>query len=194
MLVSSNPLEDTVSRTSHRFMASKLVSHFLRATALRKVRFAYHETLAMLHLARLKLVYDGLSLRWLRNVFRLHPLPPRDIQKINVSRYIPWDLRQIERVLRRELDWASPRKTSMPYMRFDCHVMNLIDYSFAKTTGVSEHGILLNYSVQDGTITRDEGASDFAYYNDGDRMVAEANKVLEHMGIEQLPPPDRAGN
>lgn len=186
MLVSTNPFEERLSQSSHGFMVRQLATHLVRVHPLRIFGFLWHEILAQMSLALLKLEYDGLSLAWLRNLVRLHPETPSDIKKVDISQFIPWDLPAIEQVIRDKLEWASPRDTVVPYMRFDCLVLNLIDYSFRKTAGVSEHGILCNYAIQNGIVTKEEAADDLAYFNDEKRLLREANKVLAELGIEPL--------
>ena len=190
MLTSTNPYENQLSVTSHGFMLRQLWSAFLRAKLGSKLRFAIGELQAQLALARLKLSFDGLSLRWLKDVTHLHPATPPTIRKVNVSRYVPWDIKAIEELLRRELGWQSPRDGAVPYMRFDCHVLNLIDYTFLKTAGVSEHGILTNYLVQDGVVSKEAARQTFDHFSDARPYIEGANQVLAELGIEPLKPED----
>ena len=107
---------------------------------------------------------------------------------------MPWDLKGIESLLRTRLGWQSPRNTEGPYMRFDCHVLNLIDYSFLKTAGISEHGLLTNFMVQDGIVDKEAAREDFEFFSDASRYVTEANEVLEQLGIEKLEKPPAIEN
>jgi len=126
MLTSTNPFESQLSVTSHGFMLRQLWKAFWKTDFISKLKFIMTEIQAQITLARLKLSFDGLSLRWLKNVRRLHPVTPENIKKVNISRYVPWDIRAIENQLREALNWHSPRESEVPYMRFDCHVLNLI--------------------------------------------------------------------
>ena len=106
------------------------------------------------------------------------------------AEYVPWDIKAIEELLRRELGWQSPRDGAVPYMRFDCHVLNLIDYTFLKTAGVSEHGILTNYLVQDGVVSKEAAQPTFDHFSDAGPYIEGANQVLAELGIEPLKPED----
>ncbi len=189
MLTSTNPFESHLSMTSHGFMLRQLSSAFWQARLRNKVAFALGELRAQVTLLRLKHSFDGLSTRWLKNAIRLHPVAPASIQKVNLSQYVPWDLKAIEALLRTKLGWQSPRNTEGPYMRFDCHVLNLVDYSFLKTAGISEHGLLTNFMVQNGIVDKEAAREDFKFFSDASRYVTEANEVLEQLGIERLEKP-----
>ncbi len=186
MLTSTNPYENQLSVTSHGFMLRQLWSAFRKAEMKSKLRFVIGEVKAQAALARLKFSFDGLSLRWLKNLTRLHPVTLSSLQKVNVSHYVPWDIKAIETLLRSELGWQSPRDGEVPYMRFDCHVINLVDYTFLRTAGVSEHGILTNYLVQNGVVSKEAAKETFDHFSDVGPLVDAANEVLAELGVEPL--------
>jgi hypothetical protein len=183
MLTSTNPYENQLSATIHPYMLRQLWSAFWKAGLKNKVRFAVGEMQAQIALARLKLSFDRLSLRWLKDIPRLHPATPPTLQKIDLSQYVSWDIKAIELLLRKELGWRSPRDGGIPYMRFDCHVLSLIDYSFLKTIGISEHGILTNYLVQNGVFSKQDAQETFDYFGKAAPYIETANEVLSELGI-----------
>ena len=96
---------------------------------------------------------------------------------------MPWDWPKIEKTLREELNWDTPRQTKVPYFRFDCHFSSLIDRSFKKVTGITEHGLLCNWFAQAGFVTKDEIADDFNYMNDDNRVDNENQVVFKKLNL-----------
>ena len=90
-----------------------------------------------------------------------------------------------EKALREELKWDTPRQTKVPYFRFDCHFSSLIDRSFKKVTGITEHGLLCNWFAQAGFVTKDEIADDFTYMNDDNRVDNENQVVFKKLNLPQ---------
>jgi len=169
-LTNTNEVEHSLSQASHGFMLMALVKGFVRSLPFKACRVAWYELVAAYHLFRLKLHFDGFSWRLIANQFRLHPRPPQFLKKVILTDHIAWDLVEIEKTLRRELGWRSPKNLKVPYLRFDCHFSGLIDKSFKNTTGICLHALLLNHFVQTGDYTRDQLSRDFSYL-DGDRRI-----------------------
>jgi hypothetical protein len=180
-LVSTNHVEKNLANSSHGFMLRSLLNGFFKAGIKGQLKYLYYATKSAYYLVRLKWDFDRWTFRFLRNLGRLHPIAPRDIAQIVVSDYVAWDFRYIEKTLREELKWDTPRRTKVPYFRFDCHFSSLIDESFKKATGTTEHALLTNWFVQAGYISKEEVAEDFQYMNDDERVQKEKKLALEKL-------------
>lgn len=181
MLTSTNYVEKSLAEMSHGFMLKSLLKRFFTCGPLRMLKFLFYEMIAHFYFVKLKFEYDGLSIRFLRNLFSLHPVTPRFIQKVNVSDYVAWDWPKIEAILREELGWDTPRRTRVPYFRFDCHYSAMIDKSFKQITGFSEHALLLNWFIQAGVVSKETLREDFEYMNDDERIEKEIRIVMEEL-------------
>lgn len=184
MLTSTNHVEKNLATNSHGFMLKSLIKGFFRCNPWKMLKVIYYELIAGYHFARLKFRFDKFSLRFFRNLGRLHPVSPSFITKVDVSEYAAWDWPKIEKLLREELHWDTPRRTKVPYFRFDCHYSAMIDKSFKKVTGISEHGLLVNWFIQAGFASKKELEEDFNYMNDDNRIKKEIEKVFDEF---QLP-------
>ena len=131
------------------------------------------------YLMKLKVSFDRFSKRYIKNLFKLHPVKPESITKINVSEYVAWDWKKIESTLRNELGWQTPRHTKVPYFRFDCHYSAMIDTSFKKLTALTEHAMLLNWFAQAGLVSKSDLEEDIAYMNDDNRVQKEID-IINH--------------
>jgi hypothetical protein len=176
-MTSTNHIEEGFARANHTLMAKSLIKGFFHCRPLKMFKFLFFESLAIFSLVKLKLSFDGVSLRFFKNLVRLHPVKPEAITKINVSDYIAWDWKKIEHTLRSELGWETPRHTKVPYLRFDCHYSAMIDRSFKKLTGLTEHAMLLNWFAQAGLASKSELQDDIAYMNDDKRLEKEIGLV-----------------
>lgn len=183
MLTSTNRVERNLADASHGFMLKSLIKGFFRCNPLKMLNFIYYELVAQYYFVKLKFKFDKLSLRFVRNLFSLHPITPSFIKKIDIGQYIAWNWLKIEKILREELGWETPRKTKVPYFRFDCHYSAMIDKSFKKVTGISEHGLLFNWFIQAGFATRQELEDDFKYMNDDNRINKEIDVIRERFNL-----------
>jgi len=146
----------------------------------------YYELIAQYYLFRLKLQYDGFTLRFFRNLFSLHSIMPSFLKRVNINDYLPWDFLRVEQMLREELGWDTPRRTQVPYFRFDCHYSAFIDKSFKRVTGFSEHALLCNWFAQAGIVSRETIKEDFEYMNNEDRINKEIERVKEEFEMKDL--------
>ena len=176
-MTSTNRIEEGFAKASHGLMAKSLIKGFLHCGPVKMIKFIFYETLAIYSLVKLKFSFDGFSKRFLNNLVRLHPVKPKMIEKINVSDYIAWDWKKIEHILRSELDWRTPRLTKAPYLRFDCHYSAMIDRSFKKLTGLTEHAMLMNWFAQAGLVSKSDIHDDINYMNDERRLEEEIRLV-----------------
>lgn len=183
MLTSTNQVEKNLAMASHGFMLKSLIKRFFNCNPWKMLKVIYYEILAFWYFTKLKFSFDGLSLRFLRNLFKLHPVTPAFIEKLDVSHYTAWNWPKIENTLREELHWDTPRRTKVPYFRFDCHYSAMIDKSFKKVTGVSEHGLLINWFAQAGFASKEELEADFNYMNSDERINKEIGRVFDTFGL-----------
>ena len=80
----------------------------------------------------------------------------RNLKKVNVSNYIPWDIDEIVLTLENELGWKSPEKPELP-MRFDCLLEDaLIDRTYKNATGLTIHTLICNNLIYGGIRTKKE--------------------------------------
>ena len=179
MLTSTNHIEKNLATASHGFMLKSLIRGFLKCNPAKMLNVIYYKILAHWYFMRLKFSFDGFSLRFFRNLFKLHPVTPSFIKKVDVSNYTAWNWPKVEKILREELHWDTPRRTKVPYFRFDCHYSAMIDKSFKKVTGISEHGLLVNWFAQAGFASKQELKEDFDYMNSDDRIKKEIERVFE---------------
>jgi len=185
-MTSTNQVEQDFAKASHGLMAKSLIKGFFSCHPVNMLKFVYYETKAIYSFTKLKFSFDKLSLRFLRNLFRLHPVKPSFIKKINISEYVAWDWKKIEGILRSELGWQTPRYTKVPYLRFDCHYAAMIDQSFKKLTGLTEHAMLLNWFAQAGFVNKSEIEEDIKYMNDENRVEKEIGIVMKEFGLEDI--------
>lgn len=176
-MTSTNRIEERFARASHGLMAKSLIQGFLRCGPVKMAKFLFYESLAIFSLIKLKHSFDKFSLRFFKNLMKLHPVKPKAITKINVSDYVAWDWKKIEHTLRDELGWQTPRNTKVPYLRFDCHYSAMIDRSFKKLTGLTEHAMLLNWFAQAGLVNKSDIQDDIRYMNDDTRIEKEIGIV-----------------
>jgi len=185
MLTSTNEIEKNLAMASHGFMLKSLIIAFLKCNPWKLLKFLYHEMLAHFYFIKLKFDFDGFSLRFFKNLFKLHPVTPRCIEKIDVSKYIAWNWNSVEKTLREELNWDTPKKMKIPYLRFDCHFSGLIDKSFKKVVGITGHGLLTNWFVQTGLVSKKDLEQDFEYMDSEKRVDENIIKALHELKIHQ---------
>ncbi|MFC1738289.1 hypothetical protein ACFL1G_04465 [Planctomycetota bacterium] len=185
MLTGTNHIEKNLAQASHGFMLKSLIKGCFRCNLIKMLKIIYYEVIAQYYFVKLKYQYDGFSLRFFRNLFRLHPVAPHFVEKIDISEYVGWNWPKIENILREELHWDTPRRTRVPYFRFDCHFSALIDKSFKRVTGLSEHALLCNWFAQSGFVSKEEIRSDFNYMNDDTRIDKEIRIVMEKLDIHE---------
>ncbi len=183
ILTSTNNIEKDLADESHGFMLKSLIKGFFKCNPVKMVKVIGYEIAACYHFTKLKFKFDGFSLRFFKNLFSLHPVKPSFIKKLDVSEYVAWNWPKIEKILRDELGWQTPRTTKVPYFRFDCHYSAMIDKSFKKVTGLSEHALLLNWFIQAGFLDKNELADDIEYMNDDQRINKEISIIWDEFDL-----------
>lgn len=185
MLTSTNKIEKDLADTSHGFMLKSLIRGFLKCNPLRMLKVIYYEIIAFFYFIKLKFEFDKFYPRFFRNLFSLHPVKPSFINKVDISDYVAWNWPKIESILRQELGWQTPRNTKVPYFRFDCHYSAMIDKSFKKITGLSEHALLINWFIQAGFADKKALADDFTYMNDDQRINNEIRIIWDTFDLPE---------
>jgi hypothetical protein len=135
---------------------------------------------------RMKIRYDGLSLRTLGAIFNnfYEPKPPKKCEVVRVSDLIHWDCVAIRRIIQEKLGWKSPREESkVPHLRFDCDLMCFKNAGALKVMGGTFHAMYCKWWVENGDFTEEEAAADYQYFNDPERnkrlVEALVQRVLE---------------
>jgi hypothetical protein len=62
----------------------------------------------------------------------------------------------------------------------------MIDTSFKRLTGLTEHAMLLNWFAQAGLVSKSELQDDMAYMNDDKRLEKEIDIVSKAFGLPHL--------
>lgn len=120
---------------------------------------AWHLALAAWHLLRLRL---ELYVPPPSNLLARAPRVP-SIQRVTVSRYVPWDVPVMVKALE-EQGWRAPRP-ELP-MRFDCIIEDsLINGTWRKAAGLTVQGVIACNLVHAGVRTRAELEPAVAHYD-----------------------------
>jgi hypothetical protein len=107
----------------------------------------------------------------------------RNINRIDLFHYIPWDEKEIISRISRELGWESPKKLSSTW-RFDCRVSHLKDFMYMKTIGMTEKDDFYSRMIREGILDREEGLKRLEVENK--IYYDEIDSVLRLAGIEGL--------
>ncbi|UCD30376.1 MAG: hypothetical protein JSV03_07880, partial [Planctomycetota bacterium] len=67
-----------------------------------------------------------------------------------------------------------------------CHFSSMIDKSFKRITGASEHALLFNWFIQAGIVSKEELEEDFNYMNDDGRIDKEIKIALEKLELPSI--------
>ncbi len=79
----------------------------------------------------------------------------RDLARIDLFHYIPWDEKEVLGRIQDELDWQYPSDGSGSW-RFDCKIGRLKDFFYMKTLGLTEKDDFYSRLIREGKITRSE--------------------------------------
>lgn len=185
LLISDNKIENDLSDFSRGFKLKNLLISVLKSNPWKILKFMYYQSIAQYYFLKLKLQFEEFSPRFFINLLTPWPVKPRYIKTIDISKYMAWDYDAVEKTLRDELNWNTPRKTKAPYFRFDCYVTSLMDASFKKFMGITEHALLCNWFAQTGLIPKEELEQDIKYYNSNEQIEKGAQKVFDELQIPQ---------
>ncbi len=127
-----------------------------------------HLAAARYYLCRLKLEYYVPPV-W--NLLRHAPRYP--IQKVSLTRYVPWDVDAMQRTLRDEIGWSLPDRPNVG-MRFDCMIEDgFINHTYREVTGSTVHSIIADNLIYAGVRSKEQLAEAVEYYE---------SIILERMG------------
>ena len=130
----------------------------------------WHLALAAWHLLRLRL---ELYVPPVSNLLKRAPKVP-SIQRVTVSRYVPWDVPVMVRALEGQ-GWRAP-VPELP-MRFDCIIEDsLINATWRKAAGLTVQGVIACNLVHAGVRTRAELEPAVAHY---EQAIAETTPEVE---------------
>lgn len=93
---------------------------------------------------------------------------PHVLNFIQLPDYIPWDLREIPKILKRELGWEQPPDTHDSH--FDCTLFPIKEYLKFRKYGLTQETIKNSVLIREGLMTRQE--------------------ALDRMRLEQTEEPD----
>jgi len=111
-----------------------------------------------------------------------HPSPPPDgPQTIRVFDYLPWDQREIERVLTEETGWKKPDKKLT--WRYDCILEPMLDFTYLREFGVSTVGLYLSGLIRDGLIDREEALKFRADAEDPEVLSENIRTVFDYLNL-----------
>jgi hypothetical protein len=156
-----------------------MIRAFLRRGLLKAPAILFHLAAAQVHLQRLKMEF---YIPPITNLFKDRP-PKSPVQKINITKYVPWDIDRIIRTLEKEGGWKLPGHPNIG-MRFDCTIEDsFINHTYKWATGMTVHGIIACNLIQGGVQNKRMLKQAVEYY-DG---VIERRKtaILRDLGIRQ---------
>lgn len=134
---SANPYQKSLHLTK-KFRLRRIAKALRSQGPLGVLRVLYHLAVARYHLLRVKLdFYVGPP----SNLF-VRFRPPKSVERINVTRYVPWNIFDMVKTMERETPWRVPPDPGFP-MRFDCRIeAGLLDPTYKSVTGLTVHGIV----------------------------------------------------
>ena len=79
----------------------------------------------------------------------------KNIKEVFFYDYIEWDRRRQIKTITEELNWQKP-PDAISTWRYDCKLVQLIDYCFENRFGFSKHSIGYSNMIRDGKMAREE--------------------------------------
>lgn len=130
-----------------------ILSNLLRDKQIKRV---YHLALALYYLFKLKSEFHSSPMKYNWVITKTPQFKKNiSIRRINITNYIPWNINEMIKVLRNELDWKC-HYHEIP-MRFDCLLDKAyMSPSYKNFSGTSLHGIIANNLIYDGLMTKNE--------------------------------------
>jgi hypothetical protein len=142
-----------------------MIRNIYKIGITKQIKMVYHITKAQYYYNRFRFEFATPSIIKAifsrKTIFSLAPEPANKyhnslygINKIDVSKYIKWDVDNMINTMEKELGWETPEKPYLP-MRFDCELeAGLIDQTFRNVTGKTMHTILCNNLIYGGIRTK----------------------------------------
>ena len=152
-----------------------MLQGIVRAGILHIPATIFYFLLAQYYLLRLKLEFYTPPLK---NIFRGAPQKP--FKTINLTKYVPWDIKQMVADLTRDTGWRLLQHPSLG-MRFDCIIEDsYMNTTYKQATGATVHAIIANNLIYDGVQNKLDLTPAVAHYDAiiDDRMEEVMNRVL----------------
>lgn len=122
----------------------------------------FYMAVAYYYLLRLKLEF---YVPPIRNIFS-HVPRSRRLEKVNITKYVRWDVDTVVETLQKEVGWKAPEHPKLP-MRFDCEIEeSFLNHTYKEATGMTVHGIICNNLIYDGIRTKAQLRDTVEYYDD----------------------------
>lgn len=134
---SANPYQKSLHLTKD-FRLRRIASALRSLGPLGVIRTLFHLAAAQYYLLRVKLDFyvgppGNLLMRF---------NPPESVERIDVTKYLPWNIFDMVETMERETRWRVPPDPGFP-MRFDCRIeAGLLDATYKNVTGQTVHGIV----------------------------------------------------
>jgi N-acetyl sugar amidotransferase len=109
------------------------------------------------------------------------------VRSVFLGAFIPWDVKEQVKIIKRELDWKGDEVEGIPpeydYEKIECFMQGVRDYIKFLKRGFGRTTHLASIDVRNGRMTREEAVKLVAEY-DGKRPVA-LNVFLDLLGIDE---------
>lgn len=184
VLVSRNLYEDgATGYLPRRWKIRFMLDHMPKRNIWKLLRFVYYMVQAQYSFVRFKMeFYVPPLIKTMVNKSTLCALTQtmtsplmNKMNRVNVTKYVPWDIDTMVAALHDELGWNPPDAPELP-MRFDCMIEDgLIDYTYKAATGHTLRSLMCNNLIRAGVRTKAELQDAAAMYNG---HVAEENARL----------------
>lgn len=183
MLISTNLYEGLATQyLTQKFKKDFMLKSIYKLKLLNLLKLFYHLIISQYYFIRFKMEFPAPSRTktlfhrsTLLSLARGNSSLLKNIKRIDITKYINWDIDKIVMTLEKELGWKSPEKPYLP-MRFDCVLEDaLIDRTYKNATGLTIHTLICNNLIYGGMRTKKELESAVDKYEKG---VAEENSQL----------------
>ena len=183
MLVSNNIYEGMATQyLTKEFKRDFMLNNISKLKLIKLLKILYYMVISQYYFIRFKMEFFAPSR--VKTIFHRSTVLSlargntsilKNITRVNITQYIPWDVDKIVKTLETEVGWKSPEKPYLP-MRFDCILEDaLIDRTYKNATGVTLHTIMCNNLIYGGAKTKKELE---ATVNKYEKEVAEENIQL----------------
>ena len=194
MLNSTNAYEDRATQyLPKKYKKDYMLRNIYKIGITKQIKMIYHMAKAQYYYDRFRFEFATPSLIKAifnrKTIFSLAPEPANKyrnslygINKIDVSKYIKWDVDNMINTMEIELGWETPEMPYLP-MRFDCELeAGLIDQTFRNVTGKTMHTILCNNLIYGGIRTKTDLEETVCKYET--EVYAESRRLFGKLNIK----------